>query len=103
MALAELDEETRNLFLFNIKTEIENQILMESDGPQTYEKARFDNRNNYQSIVLEGLCNKCFYVQSRTITMNSYIRLYISAIPGQLPQLPQCVNCNEGIVILTHY
>ena len=27
-SLAELDEETRNLFLFNIKTEIENQIIM---------------------------------------------------------------------------
>jgi hypothetical protein len=84
-SLAELNEETRNLFLFNIKAEIENQILMQSDGPQTYENARFDNRNDYQSIVLEGLCNKCFHVQPRTIKMEGYIRLYVGAISGQTP------------------
>lgn len=32
-SLTEVDEETRNLFLFNIKTEIENQIMMRSLGP----------------------------------------------------------------------
>ena len=101
-SLAELDEETRNLFLFNIKTEIENQILMQSDGPQTYEKARFDNRNDYQSIVLEGLCNKCFYVQPRTLEMEGYLKLYIGAVPGQTVVLSKCANCNEGIVILTN-
>jgi hypothetical protein len=101
-SLAELDEEARNLFLFNIKVEIENQILMQSNGPQTYEKARFYNRNDYQSIVLEGLCNKCFHVQPRTIEMKGYLRLYIGAVPGQTLVLHQCVNCDEGIVVLTN-
>lgn len=32
-SLTEVDEETRNLFLINIKTEIENQIMMRSLGP----------------------------------------------------------------------
>ena len=101
-SLAELDEETRSLFLFNIKTEIENQILMQSDGPQTYEKARFNNRNDYQSIVLEGLCNKCFHVQPRAIVTEGYLRLYIGAVPGQTIVLSKCVHCKEGTVVLTN-
>lgn len=101
-SLAELDEEIRNLFLFNIKTEIENQIMMQSDGPQTYEKARFYNRDDYQSIVLEGLCNMCFHVQPRVIGMEGYLRLYIGGIAGQTIVLSKCVNCKEGTVILTN-
>jgi hypothetical protein len=101
-SLAELDQEIRNRFLFNIKVEIENQIMMHSDGPKTYEKARFDNRNNYQKIVLEGLCNKCFHVQPRTLEIEGYLRLYIGAVPEQTLVLSQCVNCDEGMVILAN-
>ncbi|MGE5661287.1 MAG: hypothetical protein ACM3X1_03470 [Ignavibacteriales bacterium] len=101
-SLQELDQVTRNIFLFNIKTEIENQILMQSDGPQTYEMVRFHYRNDYESIVLEGLCDRCFHIQPRVIEMEGYLRLYIGTIPGKSVTLSKCVNCNEGMVILTN-
>jgi hypothetical protein len=100
-SLAELDHETKNLFLFNIKVEIENQIMTRSDGPKTYEKMRFYNRDDYQSIVLEGICNNCFHVQPRVIDIESYLKLYMGSA-GKPLTLFKCVNCTEGIVILTN-
>jgi hypothetical protein len=53
-SIMELDLETRSLFLYNIKNETENELMIRSLGPQSYEKMRFSNREDYNSIVVEG-------------------------------------------------
>ena len=40
----ELDSETRSLFLYDIKNEAENELMIRSRGPQTYEKVGSSSR-----------------------------------------------------------
>ena len=101
-SLNELDPETKSLFLFNIKTERESEIMFWSSGPQSYETMRFRYREDYNSIVVEGLCNKCFYVQPRALDIESYLLLSLVRT-DQSYVLSRCSHCNdEGMVVLVN-
>jgi hypothetical protein len=100
-SLKELDADTKNLFLFNTKVEIENEMMIRSSGPQSYEKMRFAARNDYNSIVVEGLCNNCFHVQPRILDMEGYLRLSLVQTERRQYVLSRCKNCNDqGMVIM---
>ena len=43
-----------------------------------------------------------FMSNQGSIEMEGYLRLYMGAVPGQTIVLSNCVNCKEGIVILTN-
>jgi hypothetical protein len=99
-SLTELDSETRNLFLYNIKSETENELMIRSLGPQTYEKKRFSNKEDYNSIVVEGVCNNCFYVQPRTLEIERYLKLTLIRSDHQF--LFSCNHCSNGTVKLVN-
>lgn len=102
-SLMELDSETRNLFLYNIKSETENELMIRSLGPQTYEKERFDNKEDYNSIVVEGVCNNCFHVQPRTLGIEGYLKLTLIRSDHQY-FLSRCNHCdNNGAVMLVNF
>jgi hypothetical protein len=101
-SLMELDSETRSLFLYNIKSETENELMIRSLGPQTYEKTRFSNREDYNSVVVEGVCNSCSYVQPRTLGIEGYLKLTLIRV-DQHYALSRCHHCKDkGIVVLTN-
>jgi hypothetical protein len=101
-SLMELDSETRSFFLYNIKSETENELMIRSLGPQTYEKKRFNNKENYNSVVVEGVCNSCFYVQPRTLGIEGYLKLTLIRSDHQY-FLSRCHHCNNGTVILVNF
>jgi hypothetical protein len=101
-SLNELDPETKSLLLFNIKTERENEIMIRSSGPWSYESMRFQYRQDYNSIVVEGLCNNCFYVQPRVIDIEGYLNFSLIRT-DQSYALSRCNHCNDkGMVVLTN-
>jgi hypothetical protein len=101
-SLMELDTETRNLFLYNIKSETENEMMIRSLGPQSYEKMRFGNKEDYNSIVVEGLCNNCSYVQPRVLEIEGFLKLTLVHF-DQKYVLSSCHHCNnKGMVVLTN-
>jgi hypothetical protein len=101
-SLNELGPEAKSLFLFNIKTERECEIMFWSSGPQSYETMRFRYREDYNSIVVEGLCNNCFYMQPRALDIERYLHFSLVRT-DQSYVLSRCSHCNdEGMVVLTN-
>ena len=71
-------------------------------GPQSYEKMRFDNREDYKSIVVEGLCNNCASVQPRVLEIEGYLKLTLIRFDRQYA-LSNCHHCNnKGMVVLSN-
>ena len=101
-SLMELDSETRSLFLYNIKNEAENELMIRSRGPQTYEKARFIFKEDYNFIVVEGICDNCSYVQPRHLKIEDYLARTLIRVNQQYRQ-PRCHHCKDkGTVVLTN-
>jgi hypothetical protein len=101
-SLRDLDKETKRLFLYNIKSETENEIMIQSRGPQSFEKKRFDYRSDYSSIVVEGLCNNCSYVQPRALDIEKYLKITLIRYDRRYA-LSRCNHCNDkGEVVLTN-
>jgi hypothetical protein len=70
----ELDPEGRNIFLYKRKLEIEENFRNNSikGYSKEYEKQCFDNRANYEEIVLEGECRDCKKFNIATLSHDEY-------------------------------
>jgi hypothetical protein len=56
----ELDQNIKALVLFQMKLDAERRFQNSKEYlTKEYEEVRFQNRNNYDSIVIEGTCDKC--------------------------------------------
>ena len=90
--LDELDPESRKLVLYNIKLEIERRMEDRIEGHATFEKARFEIRNRYDFVAIEGNCKKCKICFSLGIDLRSYLNV-ANLFPTE-PVTGDCVKCN---------
>jgi hypothetical protein len=89
--LDELEPESRNLVLHHIKLEIERRMEDRAEDLGSYEKTRFDTRNSYDLVAVQGNCKKCKNCYSIGLEIRSYLKV-ANLLPSE-PIIGKCVLC----------
>jgi hypothetical protein len=88
--IAELDLGTRQLILYEMKIFAENKFNIEQvDLTRQYERFRFERRNDYEHIALQGFCEKCKCTQNVQLHYSDLIRYGVTNGPKM-----NCPSCN---------
>jgi hypothetical protein len=70
--LKELDPESKQIILYNLKIYLESCFRKSSNIIRSYEKSHFDNRINYENIVVSGNCEKCLSYNIKSYSIMDY-------------------------------
>jgi hypothetical protein len=72
-AFHSLSPEMKNRFMHLTKLDIESKMFQISNNIENFEKTRFEIRNNYEEIVVEGLCQKCKLYHVMRLSIIEYL------------------------------
>ena len=72
-SLNQLQEPVKALFLYNFKFELEMRMHTEVGDFRGYEKIRFEARNNYNVVALQGICLSCNKYTSLGLELIQYL------------------------------
>lgn len=89
---AELDEDDYELFLYDLKIRIEDMQLSKVKVYANYEKKRFQIKEEFEKVVLEGYCNNCELYRSIPVDLLVYLKYQINSRIHEV----KCDNCNFG-------
>ena len=94
--LEELDIESKQIILHNLKVYLESCFRKYSNINRSYEKSHFDNREDYENIVLSANCEKCHWsnIKSYSITDYKYEISYNSDEKDDIRF--DCTHCNSS-------
>ena len=97
------DEESRKSCLYSLKLGIEG--LMESTPPKNikdFEERRFDLRNNYDVLALEGTCSNCRMPSAISISIIEYMnRIGLTSDNSIVTECTVCrKNCSIKLPLL---
>lgn len=76
--LKEKDRQTYNIFLYNLKLEIESLQESKSRGHRKFEEYLFDNKEFETVAVIEGLCDNCKMYTVGVTEILKYLEHYFS-------------------------
>jgi hypothetical protein len=91
--LDELNPEARNLVLHHIKLERERRMEDIVEDLADFEKTRFESRNRYDEVALEGNCTKCKRCYSNALPLRPYLDL-VNILPSE-PVTANCILCKD--------
>jgi hypothetical protein len=92
--IEELNQEVQQLILYQMKLSAERRFedsLVYND--REYEKLRFDSRDNYEIIVVEGVCEKCKRAATVKLPYKEYRKRFAEVEPNDHIKL-DCNMCN---------
>jgi hypothetical protein len=92
-SLDELNTETRLLFLYNIKRDIEKKMEKQSRYPNEYEVHRFKCRSKYGVVALEAICMDCNFYSYIEFDVVEYIKRVIPYPHRQITD--KCEGCQK--------
>ena len=98
-SLNELQEPLKALFLHNFKLELEMRMRTKVGDFRGYEKMRFETRNNYNTVSLQGICLSCNNYTSLGLELIQYLE-EIHRNPGSniILSCPAC-GTDDNLVI----
>jgi hypothetical protein len=70
--LQELAIETKQIILYNLKLYLESCFRKSSNIMRPYEKTHFDNRTDYENIVISANCEKCLSSNIKSYSIIDY-------------------------------
>lgn len=87
--------ETKNILLYKQKLFIEREFLLQArKKTKEVEKKQFDNRFEYNKIILEGFCGICEQSNIVTSQILQYKKMLIDNIDENNNLLFDCKKCN---------
>jgi predicted metal-binding protein len=94
-AIKSMNNETQNIILYRHKLLIEQQFLSNTTKKtKELEKEQFENRSEYDKIVLEGFCNRCEQSNLVKWPIHQYKMLLINNIDENNNLFFDCKKCN---------
>jgi len=100
--LETLDEDNRNLFLIQLKSDIESNLANNRFKlPEDWEETRLSNINDCNKLILIGQCHKCNSHQTLKINVYEFLELgyYYNEETSETQSNCKefyCVNCNNN-------
>ncbi|HEY6885449.1 MAG TPA: hypothetical protein VI278_15555 [Nitrososphaeraceae archaeon] len=91
--LDELKPEDKNLVLHHIKLEIERRMEDRVEDLASFEKTRFDTRNSYDFVAVQGNCKNCKNCYSMGLEIRGYLKI-ANLLPFE-PIIGKCVLCKS--------
>ena len=79
--LEELDMEVKNLFMYQLKLEIERRMEVQVVGTKFYEETRYSHRARSDLVTLECLCTKCNLFVPAGIRLVQYRKAHAYGMP----------------------
>ena len=100
-----IDNETQNIILYRQKLLIERQFLLNTTKKtKEVEKEQFENRSEYDKIVLEGFCNRCEQSNLVKWSIHFYKKLLIDNIDENNNIFFDCQKCkSENTCIISSF
>ena len=89
-ALDEMPQEKREMFLYTMKQDIENEMMDITHNREEYEKMRFKYRDDFSVVVLMAYCFRCKYSFSDAIDLLFYLQTKFAPNLGVGSDCPQC-------------
>lgn len=90
--LNEMDPHTKKLLLHYIKLDMERKMLDGSKNPENFENRRFELRDRYDMVTVEGVCKNCNSCFSIGIPLQGYLKI-ANVLPSD-PAMTKCVLCH---------
>ena len=92
-SIAELDEESRKMFLYRLKLDIEVKVESKVVNYKSYEEIRFEIRENHEQICVEGICESCNYSNIYKVNLIYFCKRV--QIQWASPIYYDCQDCKE--------
>ena len=98
--LDEMADDVKMLLMHQIKIDMEDRMQLQSKYPKGYEKLRFDLRDKYDVLAIEGVCTSCNLPSPIQIGIMEYLES-INPIVKKYPKCPRC-NIENNSMIIPH-
>jgi hypothetical protein len=90
--LNEMTPQNKKLILHFIKLDMERKMLDGSKNPENFENLRFELRDRYDEVAVEGVCKKCDSCFSIPLPLQDYLKI-AKVLPSE-PAITKCLQCH---------